>query len=274
MHTTASDGALSPEDMMLAIDGLNIRYKEHIGHNYLDVVGVSDHNTVEGGYRAKNFALKENFGFEVVVCEEITSLDGHILAVDIKSNIPKLMSSKDTIEHIHSQGGLAIAAHPYTIANIAGKTGFKGVKGLIKTQNFDAVETINSNPTEFFNNIYAHIVNSGGFKDYFNNAIDHIIGGRTSGSFHNYWPHLANHGRLAEVGNSDSHFPGSLEKVWTEFPGITFQEYKAALLAKKTIPKGHIWGIFQLGHYLKDRKIMKEYYSREPKYEARISVRA
>ena len=44
---------------------------------------------------------------------EISSRDGHILALGVKENIPSRLSADETITRIHDQGGVAIIAHPH-----------------------------------------------------------------------------------------------------------------------------------------------------------------
>ena len=50
------------------------------------------------------------------------------------------MDAAATVDAIHSQGGLAIAAHPYT--NLMRWSGLVGVGDLIRELPFDAVETL------------------------------------------------------------------------------------------------------------------------------------
>lgn len=45
--------------------------------------------------------------------EEITTRDGHILALFIHAPIPPGLSAQETIALIHGQGGIAVAAHPH-----------------------------------------------------------------------------------------------------------------------------------------------------------------
>ncbi len=51
--------------------------------------------------------------FVVIPGMEISSFDGHILGLFLKSYIPHGMTAEQTIKAIHEQGGLAIAPHPF-----------------------------------------------------------------------------------------------------------------------------------------------------------------
>lgn len=79
----------------------------------LDGMIITDHDTVKGGLAAKKIA-REYAGFTVIPGAEITSGAGHILAVGIETNVPKLLSAGETIERIHELGGIAIASHPFS----------------------------------------------------------------------------------------------------------------------------------------------------------------
>jgi predicted metal-dependent phosphoesterase TrpH len=44
---------------------------------------------------------------------EVSSRDGHIVALNVSELIPKSLSAVETVERIHKAGGVAIACHPY-----------------------------------------------------------------------------------------------------------------------------------------------------------------
>jgi predicted metal-dependent phosphoesterase TrpH len=106
----------------------------------LSGVAITDHNTLEGALEAQKIAgklirrHKLPDSFFVIPGEEISSSDGHIVGLFLSQRIPAGMSAKDTIEAIHAQGGIAIAAHPL-LPHSLGK--------LSNTEPFDAVETLN-----------------------------------------------------------------------------------------------------------------------------------
>ncbi|WP_423793042.1 PHP-associated domain-containing protein [Methanocaldococcus indicus] len=78
----------------------------------LDVIAVTDHNTIKGGIETKK--LSKEFGIDVIVGSEIMSKDGEIIGLFLNEEIPKGLSAEETIELIKEQGGLAIAPHPYS----------------------------------------------------------------------------------------------------------------------------------------------------------------
>lgn len=106
----------------------------------LSGVAITDHNAFEGAERAVEIArrlirekrLPETFF--VIPGEEVSSQDGHIIALFLTHIVFSGMSAKQTIAAIHEQGGLAIAAHPLLEC---------GVGALANSLPFDAVETHN-----------------------------------------------------------------------------------------------------------------------------------
>lgn len=109
-------------------------------HRGLSAIAITDHNTMAALPKAAEALAKlraENrapAGFFLIPGEEITSVDGHIIALYIGKTIPAMLSARDTIERIHQQGGLAIAAHPM----------FRDSLGTLAISlPFDGVETVN-----------------------------------------------------------------------------------------------------------------------------------
>jgi anti-anti-sigma factor len=151
---------------------------------------------------------------EVIVGEEVSSKDGHVLGLFLEEWIPPGMDARSTVERIHDQGGLAVAAHPYT--SWMRWAGLVGVGDLIRTLPFDAVETRNSNFTEYFANRKAE----------------------------------RNAGGAARVGSSDSHFVGAIGRAYTEFPGRTALDLRQAILDRTTRPGGSCYGLGTLVAYV------------------------
>ena len=76
----------------------------------LDVVCVTDHDTIEGALRAKRVKAE----VEVVVGEEVSSAGGEILGLFVNENIPRGLAPEETIDRIHDMGGVAVAPHPFS----------------------------------------------------------------------------------------------------------------------------------------------------------------
>jgi predicted metal-dependent phosphoesterase TrpH len=99
-------------------------------------VAVTDHNQVEGAQK-----IAKVTDFPIVPGTEVSSLDGHIIGLNVTQIIPRGLSADETVEKIHEAGGIAIGCHPFAL--------FKGSIGKHVTSKFDAVEAINASAFPF-----------------------------------------------------------------------------------------------------------------------------
>lgn len=194
MHTRFSDGWPSPVDLV-----------DHVARNTdLNVIAVTDHDTIEGAVRARDWAAQHRRGLEVIVGEEISSRDGHILALFLERRIRPGMTAAATVHAVHEQGGLAVAAHPFWRTARQVRTGGKvhGVGWLAAELSFDAVEVENATPGFFVFNQLARRMNAG-------------LG-------------------APEIGSSDAHILDAIGRAFTEFPGRTAAELRQAIETGET----------------------------------------
>jgi len=102
----------------------------------LQGMAITDHNNVEGGLQAKKVAPKD---FIIIPGAEISTNNGHIIALNIKENIKKKLSVEETVEKIIDIGGVPIVPHLYR-----SMSGIK-VNNLKKIyQKIPAIEVFNS----------------------------------------------------------------------------------------------------------------------------------
>lgn len=133
IHTHHSDGQDGPAEVVAW--AARIR---------LDVIAITDHDNIDGALIAAAVARREPGSPEVIVGEEVSSLDGHILALFIDRLVPPDMTGAETVAAIHEQGGLAIAAHPYWRPSSTDHRGrVYGLGDRIGELDIDAVEVIN-----------------------------------------------------------------------------------------------------------------------------------
>ena len=98
VHTTYSkDSLITPKDL--------VYYAKKRG---LNAVAVTDHNFLEGAYK-----IAKETDFLIIPGMEVSSADGHIVALNVHELIPRGFSAVETVERIHKAGGVAIACHPY-----------------------------------------------------------------------------------------------------------------------------------------------------------------
>jgi predicted metal-dependent phosphoesterase TrpH len=76
----------------------------------LDVIAITDHDEIRGSLEGRE--LSSAYGLEVIPASEISTADGHLLALYINQKIPKGLSLAETLHRIDDQGGIAIVPHP------------------------------------------------------------------------------------------------------------------------------------------------------------------
>lgn len=102
----------------------------------LDGVAITDHNTIDG---LREFTKIKSL--LIIPGVEITTSQGHVLAINITNTAKADLSFAETIDQIHDAGGLAIVAHPTAF--------FKVILEEELDQDFDAMEVINSSAVPF-----------------------------------------------------------------------------------------------------------------------------
>ena len=206
-HSLYSDGNSSPQTL--------VTYALRRG---VQLFAVTDHDSIKGSQVARAYVkanpslfegrLGQCSGLEVMLGSEITSKAGHIVALGITEDIAPCQTAEATIAAIHEQGGVAIAAHPYSIV------GRFGVDKLIQSLPFDAVE-INGSPSE-------------------------LVG--------NWKTRRENTQHLPLLGNSDAHVKTALGDCRTIFPLCGEFEtlesaWRDALARGQTRPVGGFWDL-------------------------------
>jgi predicted metal-dependent phosphoesterase TrpH len=194
MHTCFSDGWPTPTDLL-----------EHVAERTdLDVIAITDHDCITGALRAAEAAGRRRRP-EVIVGEEVSSLDGHIVGLFLERRVRPGMSAAATIHAIHEQGGLAFAAHPFWRTRQSlrrGQTRAHGVGWLAAELDFDAIEVENSTPGFHIFNQMARRLNAGA--------------------------------QLPELGGSDAHILDAVGRAYTSFPGRSAEALRTAIETGRT----------------------------------------
>lgn len=76
----------------------------------LDVIAITDHDDIRGSLAACELAGQ--YGLEAIPAIEVSSSEGHILALFVHKPIPAGRPLIETLLRIGEQGGIAIAPHP------------------------------------------------------------------------------------------------------------------------------------------------------------------
>ena len=186
VHTTYSDGAATPAEVVARAVARG-----------LSVVAITDHDGIDGALEAARLAGGR---CEVVIGEEVTSRDGHILGLFLGEAVRPGLDAAATIAAIHAAGGLAIPAHPYLRLG-----GARGVGAIGEGLDWDGIETRNGSPGAWWAN-------------------------RVAGRRRARWARAA-------TGGSDAHIVEAVGSVVTVFPGRTAAELRAAIEAGVTRPE-------------------------------------
>jgi len=203
MHSAYSDGIGTIEQIL-----------HHVENNTnLDVIALTDHDVIEGALRTRDLWEKGRYRFDFIVGEEISTREGHMLALFIEKRIEPGLSLERSIDLVHEQGGLAIVAHPLNPI-FRHSCQREALDRIYVAQDvwLDGIETWNASFCGIGGNSMAMSVNR------------EVYG----------WP---------EVGNSDAHTLGAIGRGRTWFEGTDAHDLRAALEAGLTAPGGRLWGV-------------------------------
>ncbi|MDX2163123.1 MAG: CehA/McbA family metallohydrolase [bacterium] len=200
MHTTVSDGIASVQTMLAHI----------ADRGQLDVIAITDHDRLEASLWA--YANRERYPFEIVPGLEVTTCEGHVLALWCTQPIPKGLSLKETCAAIHEQDGIAVIAHPYepTIDPVAAWRYFRHPEVLLEA-GIDAVEVFNAGAFTLGCNWLA----ARQFRDT----------------------------AMPLLGNSDAHMPASVGTGRTRFHGKTAADLRTSIANGWTAAEGKSWSL-------------------------------
>jgi predicted metal-dependent phosphoesterase TrpH len=194
IHTCYSDGWPTPRAVV-----------EYVrSRTELDVIAITDHDTIEGALWAADYAASLARGPRVIVGEEVSSRDGHILGLFMKTLVPPGLPAAETVDAIHDQGGLAICAHPFwRTEQQKGRSGkIHGVGWKAMEVDFDAIEVENATPGLYLFNQMAY--------------------------------RLKEETLLAGVGGSDAHILDAIGRACTSFPGQGEDDLRRAVIRART----------------------------------------
>ncbi len=77
----------------------------------LDAVAITDHDTTTAANQA--LAAQHHYDVEVIPGAEISTSDGHLLALGIETDPPVGRPFAETVTWIRDHGGLAVVPHPF-----------------------------------------------------------------------------------------------------------------------------------------------------------------
>ena len=78
----------------------------------LNVIAITDHDEIRGSLEARDLAPK--YKLEAIPGVEVSTRDGHLLALFVEKLPPSGLPLLDTLLIIGRMGGIAIAPHPFS----------------------------------------------------------------------------------------------------------------------------------------------------------------
>lgn len=208
LHTSVSDGMSDVPELL-----------DHIEeHTDLDVVAITDHDHIRGAWKTREVWANRSHRFDLVTGIEITTIDGHLLALFVEDPIDSLIPVERAIDEVHRQGGLCVIPHPMSWATRSlDRKSILRLTGSGHGLYFDGIETAT---------------------------------GSTTGRIWTRRAQSLNRERLnlPEIGGSDAHFTASVGCAYTEFPGRSAEELRSSILNRTTnaVSAGYP-NLFELG---------------------------
>jgi predicted metal-dependent phosphoesterase TrpH len=171
-------------------------------HTDLDVIAITDHNTLDGSIEARELA--SDFRVDVITGMEIATREGHLLALFMESPVSPGLSFVETAQTVRLFGGLPYVAHPtssfgrslpvWRLREIVQR--YPGLLAGIEAEN-GSILNLNDNEAA--------------------QALRWELG-------------------LPGIGNSDAHILDEIGSARTLFPGTTVADLRVALEAGTVIP--------------------------------------
>ena len=194
LHTLASDGLMSGREIV-----------DHVEQQTsLDVIAITDHDETTASLEARECATRNGYRVQVIPGVEVTTRDGHLLALFVEERPPALRGLQQTAEWVAQRGGLCIAPHPFT--RWTHSLNHRALGSAVADGLIAGVEVLNAS-----------------------------LAGR--GSRQRALVLASQHG-LAEIGSSDAHMLCMVGLAYTQFDGRTPEDLRQAILAGATRPEG------------------------------------
>ncbi|MCS7178833.1 MAG: PHP domain-containing protein [Anaerolineae bacterium] len=169
----------------------------------LDVIAITDHDEIRAAL--EGVSLSPSYGVYVVPGVEVSTAEGHLLALFVYRTPPSGLSLSDTVRWVRDAGGLCVAPHPG-----------HGHQSL----SFRAIQQALSDPQVAPYLAGVEVFNASAIRQRRNHHA--TAAAREMGL------------PLALVSNSDAHMVQMIGLAATYFPGDTPDELREALMNRRT----------------------------------------
>ncbi|HYP41417.1 MAG TPA: PHP-associated domain-containing protein [Chloroflexia bacterium] len=196
MHTALGDGLASVQQIFDYVEN----------YTDLDIIAITDHDDIRGAMQALELIERRKYRFQVIPGNEITTRQGHLLALFVTQEFPMLKSLDWSMKAVHEAGGMLIAPHPmsWLTTSIREKPLLAAHAGPYP---FHGIETFN--PSYAGRVAHKRVIE-------LNQTVLH----------------------LPEFGGSDAHANSMIGKGYTSFPGTTIEDLLQAIKERKTVAGG------------------------------------
>ncbi|HEV2339741.1 MAG TPA: hypothetical protein VGT05_03150 [Patescibacteria group bacterium] len=196
-----SDGFASPEAYVDTV----------LGEYGVDLLIITDHNSLKGSEKAMEYAVHLGYGGDRVMSGvEVTTSDGHVLAIGVDGEIPRDRSAEETNYLIHKKHGLSFVAHPQLrfAKGMRRERIRKVMENPYKNRQFDGLEGLNGSGEAMRNTF---LLGTLLFPENSNREALCL------------WEQDMVE-RLALIGGMDEHGKRNMVTVLTQYPGHDFRE--------------------------------------------------
>jgi predicted metal-dependent phosphoesterase TrpH len=168
----------------------------------LDVIAITEHDDLRVALRARDLWSRGRYRFDFVPGVEVTTLQGHLVALYLEEPVESLRPIEETLDAVHRQGGVCFIPHPgsWLTRSIGPATMSRVESRATDGVWFDGIELASmSPPTRPFLNRARQL-----------NRMRY---------------------RLPAVGASDAHFVQAIGSAYTSFDGTAADDLKRAFTA-------------------------------------------
>jgi predicted metal-dependent phosphoesterase TrpH len=186
IHTSHGDG----------LDSIEAIFEHVETRTDLDVIAITEHDHLETALAAREVWARGHYRFDLIPGVEVTTLEGHVIALYVEDPIPSLRPVEETIEAVRRQGGVCFVPHPmsWLTRSIGPGTMARVAAADLR---FDAIELASGSPPARVAHAKARRLNAERYP-------------------------------LPEVGASDAHFRQAIGAGYTRFTGHTAADLRNA----------------------------------------------
>ena len=165
----------------------------------LSLIAIAEHDDLGAAVAAREAWSRGRYRFEVILAEEVTTLEGHLLALFIEEPVASLKPLEPTLEAVHRLGGLCVIPHP--MSWLTRSVGQRTIERILR----DGNGSVPFDGMEFGQSLAARITRKKARR--LNRERYH----------------------LPEVGGSDAHFLQAVGAAYTAFEGTSSEDLRRAL---------------------------------------------